>query len=163
MWTLPDLCSLSVAMIGEVSSQEKVSTTKGTITFFLHIKTIILEQFKIFFVVAVNLHRIERLWRDVWISVSSKYYNLLHSFEENGFLDISSTDDIFCVHYTFLQRLKKDLEIFTEGWNHHPLRTEGNRSPIQMWETGQMLNNSNVHSENLAVSVFSTFLDKKTP
>lgn len=97
---------------------------------------------------SVHNQRIERLWRDVWISVSSKYYNLLHSLEEDGLLDISCTDDIFCVHYAFLPRLKRDLEIFTEGWNHHPLRTEGNQTPTQIWEIAQMLN-TNVHSENL--------------
>uniref|UniRef100_A0A671PPR6 Integrase core domain-containing protein n=1 Tax=Sinocyclocheilus anshuiensis TaxID=1608454 RepID=A0A671PPR6_9TELE len=92
----------------------------------------------------LNLHRIERLWRDVWISVSSKYYNLLHSLEENELLDISCADDIFCVHYAILPRLKRDLEIFTEGWNHHPLCTEGNRSPTQIWEIAQMLNTNTV-------------------
>ncbi|XP_072558766.1 uncharacterized protein [Paramormyrops kingsleyae] len=98
---------------------------------------------------SVHNQRIERLWRDVWISVSSKYYNLLQSLEENDLLDISCTHDIFCVHYTFLPRIKRDLEIFTEGWNHHSLRTEGNWSPAQIWEISQMLN-TNAHSENLA-------------
>uniref|UniRef100_A0A672F5F4 Integrase core domain-containing protein n=1 Tax=Salarias fasciatus TaxID=181472 RepID=A0A672F5F4_SALFA len=102
---------------------------------------------------SVHNQRIERLWRDVWISVSSKYYNLLHCLEENGILDISSTDDIFCVHYALLPRLKKDLEIFTEGWNHHPLRSAGNRTPVQTWETGRMSNNTDEHSENLATAV----------
>ncbi|XP_057216619.1 uncharacterized protein LOC130570364 isoform X2 [Triplophysa rosa] len=46
------------------------------------------------------------------------------------------------------QRIKRGLEIFTEGWNHHPLRTEGNQTPTQIWEIAQMLN-TNVHSENL--------------
>lgn len=104
-----------------------------------------------------NFVLIERLWRDVWISVSSKYFNLLHSLEEDDLLDISCTDDIFCVHYASLPRLKRDLEIFTEGWNHHPLRTEGNRSPTQIWEIARMLN-TNVHTENLAVSVFFVFV-----
>lgn len=98
------------------------------------------------------------MWRDVWISVSSKYYNLLHSLEEDDLLDISCTDDIFCVHYGFLPRLKRDLEIFTEAWNHHPLRTEGNRSPTQIWDLAQMLDNTNVNPENLAVSVLYTVL-----
>nr|XP_061823851.1 uncharacterized protein LOC133611022 [Nerophis lumbriciformis] len=99
---------------------------------------------------SIHNQRIERLWRDLWISVSFKYSNLLYTLEENYILDISSIDDIFCVHYAFLPRLKKDLEIFTEGWNHHPKRTEGNRSPMQMWECGQMFNNSDAYSENIA-------------
>ncbi|XP_067266374.1 uncharacterized protein [Chanodichthys erythropterus] len=96
---------------------------------------------------SIHNQRIERLWRDVWISVSSKYYNLLHSLEEDGLLDISCTDDIFCVHFAFLPRLKRDLEVFIEGWNHHPLRTERNRSPTQIWEIARMLNTA-VDSDN---------------
>ncbi|KAL1277179.1 hypothetical protein QQF64_023852 [Cirrhinus molitorella] len=96
---------------------------------------------------SIHNQRIERLWRDVWISVSSKYYNLLHSLEEDGLLDISCTDDIFCVHFAFLPRLKRDLEVFIEAWNHHPLRTERNRSPTQIWEIARMLNTT-VDSDN---------------
>ncbi|ROL45081.1 hypothetical protein DPX16_22884 [Anabarilius grahami] len=96
---------------------------------------------------SIHNQRIERLWRDVWISVSSKYYNLLHSLEEDGLLDISCTDDIFCVHFAFLSRLKRDLEVFIEGWNHYPLCTERNQSPTQIWEIARMLNTA-VDSDN---------------
>ncbi|XP_041864795.1 uncharacterized protein LOC121654644 [Melanotaenia boesemani] len=91
---------------------------------------------------SVHNQRIERLWRDVRVICTNKYYELLHTLETDGLLDISSTEDLFCVHYTVLPGLQTDLGIFTQGWNHHPLRTEGNRSPEQMWQIGLM--NTNV-------------------
>lgn len=81
--------------------------------------------------------RIERLWRDVW-SVTCQYYNLLHSLEEEGFIDLSNSAHLFCVGYVFIPRLRADLQQFTESWNCHPLRTEGNLSPNQLWNIGMM-------------------------
>ncbi|KAA0712497.1 hypothetical protein E1301_Tti021508 [Triplophysa tibetana] len=85
--------------------------------------------------------RIERLWRDVRIMVTSKYLEMLHSLESEGLLDISVVEDLFSVHYTFLPRLQADLDTFAEAWNHHPLSTEGNRSPEQLWQIGLMQTN----------------------
>uniref|UniRef100_A0A3B1KIQ8 Integrase core domain-containing protein n=1 Tax=Astyanax mexicanus TaxID=7994 RepID=A0A3B1KIQ8_ASTMX len=82
--------------------------------------------------------RIERLWRDVRVIVTNKYYSTLRSLEVNGLLDISATEDLFSVHYTFLPRLQGDLDIFAEAWNNHPLRTEGNHSPEQLWRIGML-------------------------
>lgn len=73
----------------------------------------------------------ERLWRDVWVAVTSKYHDVLHSLEEDGLLDISNDIHLFGVHYIFVPRLRADLETFTEGWNNHPLRTEGGLTPEQ--------------------------------
>ncbi|KAA0710510.1 hypothetical protein E1301_Tti012592 [Triplophysa tibetana] len=90
---------------------------------------------------SVHNQRIERLWRDVRIMVTSKYLEMLHSLESEGLLDISVVEDLFSVHYTFLPRLQADLDTFAEAWNHHPLSTEGNRSPEQLWQIGLMQTN----------------------
>uniref|UniRef100_A0A0F8BAR9 Integrase core domain-containing protein n=1 Tax=Larimichthys crocea TaxID=215358 RepID=A0A0F8BAR9_LARCR len=84
---------------------------------------------------SVHNQRIERLWRDVW-SVTSAYYNTLHSLEDDGLLDISDGVHLFCCHYTFLPRLQASLDTFTEGWDNHALSTEGNLTPNQMWHLG---------------------------
>ncbi|XP_033974523.1 uncharacterized protein LOC117473135 isoform X2 [Trematomus bernacchii] len=98
-----------------------------------------------FFLEATQRHgvplRIERLWRDVRVIVTNKYSAILLSLEEDGLLDISSTNDLFCVHYIILPRLQMDLGIFTEGWNHHPLSTERNQCPEQLWQLGLMQTN----------------------
>ncbi|KAL0969694.1 hypothetical protein UPYG_G00230990 [Umbra pygmaea] len=49
---------------------------------------------------SVHNQRVERLWRDVWTAVTSQYYSLLHSLEEEGFIDLSSAVHLFCVGQT---------------------------------------------------------------
>ncbi|KAK7884034.1 hypothetical protein WMY93_027157 [Mugilogobius chulae] len=89
---------------------------------------------------SVHNQRIERMWRDVWVAVTSKYYELLHTLEEDGLLDISEDIHLFGVHFVFVPRIQADLQTFTHGWNNHPLRTEGNLSPEQLWCLGQLHN-----------------------
>lgn len=81
--------------------------------------------------------RVERLWRDVWSAVTCNYEDL-HALEEEGLLDLSDEIHLFCVHYTILPRLRSDLKCFLNGWNEHPLRTEGNLSPDQLWHIGML-------------------------
>ncbi|KAF3850669.1 hypothetical protein F7725_012441 [Dissostichus mawsoni] len=87
---------------------------------------------------SVHNQRIERLWRDVWVAVSSKYHDVLHSLEEDGLLDISDVVHLFGVHYIFVPRLRADLDTFIQGWNNHPLRTEGGLTPEQLWCMGHL-------------------------
>lgn len=82
--------------------------------------------------------------------MTSTYYDTLNGLEEGGLLDISNTIHIFLAHFVFLPRLRKDLQTFAEGWNHHPLRTEGNMTPHQLWEVG-LMQNSISEIENLEV------------
>ncbi|XP_073710261.1 uncharacterized protein [Misgurnus anguillicaudatus] len=87
---------------------------------------------------SVHNQRVERLWRDVWTAVTSNYYNVLHNLEEEGFIDLSSDLHLFCVNYVFIPRLHRDLENFIDCWNCHPLSTEGNLTPIQLWNIGTL-------------------------
>ena len=73
-------------------------------------------------------YRIERMWRDVWMAVTCIFYDVLHTLEEDGVLDIANIMHLFCVHYVFLPRLRSALQVFVAGWNHHPLRTERNHT-----------------------------------
>lgn len=85
------------------------------------------------------LCRIERLWRDVFIGVTSVYYNILHTLEDNHVLDISNSLHLFCCHYVFLPRIQASLDVFREGWDN-PIRTEHNLTPNQLWQVGQFQN-----------------------
>lgn len=40
------------------------------------------------------------------------------------------------LHYVFLQGLNWHLQMFTRMWDKHPLATEGNRTPQQLWMAG---------------------------
>ncbi len=68
------------------------------------------------------------------MAVTSKYYDVLHTLEEDVLLDISDILHLFGVHYICLPHIRVDLHSFIEGWNNHPLRTEGHLSPEQLWD-----------------------------
>ncbi|XP_063736215.1 uncharacterized protein LOC134862182 isoform X3 [Eleginops maclovinus] len=85
---------------------------------------------------SVHNQRIERLWRDLWTAVHCIYYDVLHYLEEEGFLTIGNQTHLFCCHFVFLPRLQDDLDTF-RNWDNHPLRTESNMTPNQLWELGR--------------------------
>ncbi|XP_059399811.1 uncharacterized protein LOC132131733 [Carassius carassius] len=89
---------------------------------------------------SMHNQRIERLWRDIWMAVTNIYYDVLHSLEEEGLLEPTNSLHLFCCQFVFLPRLQASLDSFTSGWNNHPLRTESNRSPDQLWEIGLLQN-----------------------
>uniref|UniRef100_A0A672Z0C4 Integrase core domain-containing protein n=1 Tax=Sphaeramia orbicularis TaxID=375764 RepID=A0A672Z0C4_9TELE len=98
---------------------------------------------------SVHNQRIECLWRDVWNCVTSIYYDLLHTLEEDGLLNPSNCTHLFCIQYVFMSRIQKDMDTFTEGWNNHLLRTERNLSPNQLWEIGMIQNPISVTFPNV--------------
>lgn len=74
------------------------------------------------------------------MAVTSTYYELLHSLEEDDLLDPSDSLHLFCAQYVFVPRLQMDLDVFTDGWDNHPLRTEQNLTPNQLWSIGLLQN-----------------------
>ncbi|XP_059195790.1 uncharacterized protein LOC131976672 isoform X2 [Centropristis striata] len=86
---------------------------------------------------SVHNQRIERLWRDLWVAVTSIYYDVLHYLEEEGFLSIDNITHLFCCHFVFLPRLQDDLDTFRSGWDNHPIRTESQMTPNQLWMLGR--------------------------
>lgn len=74
------------------------------------------------------------------MSVTGVYYNILHSLEDEHLLDISNVIHIFCCHYVFLPRIQASLDVFSDAWDNHPIRTEQNLTPNQLWQVGQALN-----------------------
>ncbi|XP_078793700.1 uncharacterized protein LOC144987876 [Oryzias latipes] len=85
---------------------------------------------------SVHNQRIERLWRDVFMSVTGLYYNILHSLEDQDLLNISNILHLFCCHYIFLPRIQASLDVFSDAWDSHPIRTEHNMTPNQLWQLG---------------------------
>lgn len=80
--------------------------------------------------------RIERLWRDVFRVIVSPYYELFYAMEDEGVLNITSDIHMFILHYVFLPRIRRSLGHFVSMWNHHPLRTVNNQSPLNIWNQG---------------------------
>lgn len=80
--------------------------------------------------------RVERLWRDVTRCVSSSFIDTFNVLEAENVLDPGNEVDIFCLHYAFLPHINKCLVDFCGSWNYHPLSTEGNMSPLQLFVEG---------------------------
>ena len=87
--------------------------------------------------------RIERLWRDVFRCVVQTFYSLFYWMEDNGKLDPMDENHLFALHYVYLPRIQRCLFEFQTSWNNHPLRTEHNWTPHQIWVNGM------IHAENL--------------
>ena len=56
--------------------------------------------------------------------------------ESCGVLNPSSDLDIYCLHVTCFRILSKTVDEFRNGWNQHPLSTEGNKTPHQLFVNG---------------------------
>lgn len=82
---------------------------------------------------SVHNTRIERLWCDVTRIVVCTYRNLFYYLEDHGMLDPLSDVDVLCLHLVYIPRINQSLEEFTRQHNNHPLRTEHNRSPLQLF------------------------------
>ena len=82
---------------------------------------------------SVHNSRIERLWRDVYRSVSSSFITVFSELEYEGVLDPDNEADVFSLHYVYLPRINASLAAFKSAWNNHQLSTENNMSPLQLY------------------------------
>jgi hypothetical protein len=60
--------------------------------------------------------------------------------EEQLILNVDNELDLLALHMVFLERMKQSLKRFCTAVAHRPLRTEGNKSQMQLWILGQGLN-----------------------
>jgi len=81
--------------------------------------------------------RMERLWRDVRSEVTEFYKDLFSSLEADG-MDVDNPTHLYVLHHMFLPRINADLQQFICSWNHHPMRTEKNKTPLQLIELNIM-------------------------
>ena len=59
-----------------------------------------------------------------------------YGLEDAGLLDCTDEYDLFALHYVFIPRLQHQLNVFREGYSHHRIRGQKNRSPYQLWIEG---------------------------
>ena len=82
---------------------------------------------------SVHNQRIERLWRELLSGCVASFYYHFYALEDAGLLNPHNDLDIFTLHYVYLPLLNHQLEQFRSTWRHHPLRTEHNKTPYQLW------------------------------
>ena len=87
---------------------------------------------------SVHNQRIERLtlWRDLFIGCTFFFFNLFHYMESFGILEPSNERHLFALHYVFLPRINRNLQMFQEAFIRAPLSTEMGYSPTQLWIHG---------------------------
>ena len=85
---------------------------------------------------SVHNQRIERLWRDLFSGCVNFFYAFFYFLEDIGILDISDPLDIYILHTVALPVIQHHLNLFREGWANHQLRTEQNKTPLQLWILG---------------------------
>ena len=56
--------------------------------------------------------------------------------EECGMLDPSNEVHLFALHFVYLPRINRNLEVFAQGHNRAPIYTERGKSPLQLWISG---------------------------
>ena len=55
---------------------------------------------------------------------------------ENGILNPDDSIDLFCLHLVTFDLLQRSLNEFKISWNNHSLRTEGEKTPRQLFIAG---------------------------
>ena len=80
--------------------------------------------------------RIERLWQDVYGGCLFLFYQLFQYLEVNHLLDADNDVHIWCLHYIYLLMINSHLQTWKNAWIHHPLSTEKNKTPMQLWIGG---------------------------
>ena len=84
---------------------------------------------------SVQYQRIERLCVKVKNNAVSYYRNLFYFLQQRQLLDAVNERHLFVLHYIFLPRINWTLGEMAGSWNNHPISTERNRSPRQLWHS----------------------------
>lgn len=59
--------------------------------------------------------------------------------ELDGILDVDNEIHILTLHLVYLERIQSSVDCFVNAVSRRPLRTESNKTPLQLWVMGQIL------------------------
>ena len=87
---------------------------------------------------ASSMHnqRIEGLWRDVFQECLVLFFQTFYELERCGLLSHDNDVHLWCLHYVFLPVLNRHLQSWKNAWIYHPISTEKNLTPMQLWVKG---------------------------
>ena len=103
---------------------------------------------------SVHNQRIERMWRDVYQGVLGLYYNLFYYLETKSVLDPNNDLHLYCLHHVYIPRINNHLKHWKTAWVKHPMQSEHNLTPEQLWISGlqKIVNSGSI----IAKEVFET-------
>jgi hypothetical protein len=101
---------------------------------------------------SVHNQRIERLWADLRRVLVSYFQGLFYHLEFVGLLDPLDELALFVLHFVFIPRLNRSLDEYKQDWNHHPMSSVRNRSPLQIWHEGTWLQRNNNRSAIISLT-----------
>lgn len=87
---------------------------------------------------SVHNQRIERLWCDVNRVIVSRFLNIFLFLEQSGILDPTDEVHLFCLHLVYIPLVNNAINQFIGQWNNHPVSTQCNFSPNQLWIQGML-------------------------
>ncbi len=87
---------------------------------------------------SVHNQRTERLWQDLNRVVCSHFLNIFLYLKQKDLLDSSSDVHLYCLHIVYTKLINKAIEEFVKQFNNHPVSTESNFSPNQLWVQGML-------------------------
>ena len=87
---------------------------------------------------SVHNQRIERLWRDVNRVIVSRFLNIFMYLEHVQWLDVDEEIHILALHLIYIPIINEAIDLFVEEWNNHPISTQSNYSPRQLWFLGMI-------------------------
>lgn len=90
--------------------------------------------------------RIEGLWRELFNACVASFYYFCNDLEGVGLLDPNDDYDLFALYYIYFPLLNCHLQQFRCAWRHHPLCTERNQIPQQLWVVGMLSGISEEHA-----------------
>ena len=74
------------------------------------------------------------------------------SMEDMGILNPINESDLWCLHFCFLDIINHKLNDSVAAWTRHPLTTEHNLTPLQLWVQGQF-ENASLNQESMMTMV----------
>ena len=92
---------------------------------------------------SVHNCRVERAHKDVYAGVLCHFANIFSGMEDMGLLDPLNEVHLFSLHFVFIPRINRALQHFTNQWNNHPVSSEHQLSPLQIFAYGIL---ENMHS-----------------
>jgi hypothetical protein len=104
---------------------------------------------------SVHNQRIERIWREVnrWLT---SFHLIFQHLKQLNIYDPDNPVDRFVLGFVYLPLIRWSLSKFIRIWNYHKLRTEGFKTPVQLYATltqlqsgaiaHSMLSNNDLHA-----------------